>query len=314
MDYHQLYTVLRAEAYRWIEIAQHVGYFGRDSLTQLAFAAMPEEFSPLFDAPIDELSAIVDLDEVGWRLTQAQEDLTPSRLDFLRLIYFATTEWDRVINEAQGVLAEMSSGILAFTEIELNSVMWLLEGSQSSISDSDGHPGWPTDWRSQNLPMAPVARVREFQALLSEYNRAAVVAESSEVVRAASTVETLAAYAAQPEWEPHQRGGLRIRRPHVMTRDVLARDLADRAEITMSAARDEIAWFFDTIAGALRKGDEVRIHGFGSFKTTQRTARVGRNPRTGTQVAVPARRVVRFSASPRLSSALAPNRTPRAKR
>jgi DNA-binding protein HU-beta len=90
----------------------------------------------------------------------------------------------------------------------------------------------------------------------------------------------------------------------VVTRDVLAKQLADRAEITMSAARDEVSWFFDTISAALQKGDEVRIHGFGAFKTSQRAARVGRNPRTGEQVKVPARRVVRFSASTTLSSAL----------
>jgi DNA-binding protein HU-beta len=100
---------------------------------------------------------------------------------------------------------------------------------------------------------------------------------------------------------------------NVVTRDVLAKHLAERAEITMSAARDEVSWFFDTIAGALQKGDEVRIHGFGAFKTSQRAARVGRNPRTGEQVKVPARRVVRFSASTTLSSALKGGRGSRAK-
>ncbi|MBV8196036.1 MAG: HU family DNA-binding protein [Candidatus Dormibacteraeota bacterium] len=90
----------------------------------------------------------------------------------------------------------------------------------------------------------------------------------------------------------------------VVTRDVLAKQLADRAEITMSAARDEITWFFDTISEALQKGDEVRVHGFGVFKTSQRAARTGRNPRTGEAVRVPARRVVRFSASTTLSESL----------
>ncbi len=99
----------------------------------------------------------------------------------------------------------------------------------------------------------------------------------------------------------------------VVTRDVLAKQLAGRADITMSAARDEVSWFFDTIAQSLEKGDEVRIHGFGAFKTAQRAARIGRNPRTGEQVKVPARRVVRFSASTTLSSALKSTRG-RAKR
>jgi DNA-binding protein HU-beta len=91
---------------------------------------------------------------------------------------------------------------------------------------------------------------------------------------------------------------------NVVTRDVLAAKLAERAEITMSAARDEVRWFFDTISGALESGDEVRIHGFGSFRTAQRAARMGRNPRTGEAVKVPARRVVRFAPSTTLSTAL----------
>jgi len=98
---------------------------------------------------------------------------------------------------------------------------------------------------------------------------------------------------------------------NVVTRDVLAEKLAQRAEITMSAARDEVRWFFDTIANALEKGDEVRIHGFGSFKTAQRAARMGRNPRTGEAVSVPARRVVRFAASTTLSGALKNTRAKR---
>lgn len=90
----------------------------------------------------------------------------------------------------------------------------------------------------------------------------------------------------------------------VLTRDVLAEKLAERAEITMVAARDEVRWFFDTISGALKSGEEVRIHGFGTFRTAQRAARMGRNPRTGESVKVPARRVVRFAPSTTLSGSL----------
>ena len=82
-----------------------------------------------------------------------------------------------------------------------------------------------------------------------------------------------------------------------VTRDDLAEQLAGRAEITMSAARDEVRWFFDTISETLLAGQDVNIHGFGSFKLTERAARMGRNPRTGEAVKVPARRVVRFAPS-----------------
>lgn len=90
----------------------------------------------------------------------------------------------------------------------------------------------------------------------------------------------------------------------VLTRDVLAEQLAERAEITMAAARDEVKWFFDTLSAALAAGDEVRIHGFGTFRTVERPARVGRNPRTGETVQVPARRAVRFTPSTTLTAAL----------
>ncbi len=100
----------------------------------------------------------------------------------------------------------------------------------------------------------------------------------------------------------------------VITRDVLAEQLSERAEITMAAARDEVKWFFDTISSALTGGDEVRIHGFGSFKTAQRAARTGRNPRTGESVQVPARRVVRFSPSTTLSASLKSSRGPAKKK
>lgn len=91
---------------------------------------------------------------------------------------------------------------------------------------------------------------------------------------------------------------------NVVTRDVLAAQLAERADITMTAARDEVRWFFNTISSALEKGDEVRIHGFGAFRTSERAARLGRNPRTGESVRVAARRVVRFAPSSTLSAAL----------
>jgi DNA-binding protein HU-beta len=96
----------------------------------------------------------------------------------------------------------------------------------------------------------------------------------------------------------------------VVTRDTLAERLKAKIEdeqggtFSMAAAREEIRWFFETISEALQKGDEVRIHGFGAFKTQQRAARMGRNPRTGESVKVPARKVVRFAPSSSLSSSL----------
>ncbi len=96
---------------------------------------------------------------------------------------------------------------------------------------------------------------------------------------------------------------------NVVTRDALARDLQawveeHGGEMPMTAARDEVSWFFEHISDQITAGNEVRIHGFGAFKTTHRAARTGRNPRTGEPVKVAARRVVRFAPSTTLSTAL----------
>jgi len=90
-----------------------------------------------------------------------------------------------------------------------------------------------------------------------------------------------------------------------ITKDDIASKLRDRAEISLAEARSEVTWLFDTISDALRSGNEIRVHGFGTFKTAQRAARVGRNPQTGEAVQVPARRVVRFTPSTILRQALA---------
>ncbi|HET9052428.1 MAG TPA: HU family DNA-binding protein [Candidatus Dormibacteraeota bacterium] len=89
-----------------------------------------------------------------------------------------------------------------------------------------------------------------------------------------------------------------------ITREVLADHLAERAQITKVAAREEVKWFFDTLSTAVLAGDEVRIHGFGTFKAVARSASTRRNPRTGEPVQVPAHRAVRFVPSTTVSAAL----------
>jgi DNA-binding protein HU-beta len=57
------------------------------------------------------------------------------------------------------------------------------------------------------------------------------------------------------------------------------------------------------IEAALRKGDKVTLVGFGTFSVGKRKARMGRNPQTGAEVKIPARRVARFSAGAELKKA-----------
>jgi len=62
--------------------------------------------------------------------------------------------------------------------------------------------------------------------------------------------------------------------------------------------------FIDIVTDTLKKGDEVAISGFGTFLVRSRAARVGRNPKTGESVQIPAKKVPRFRAGKGLKSAL----------
>src|SRR5260370_36456396 len=63
---------------------------------------------------------------------------------------------------------------------------------------------------------------------------------------------------------------------------------------------------FDSVIGALKSGDKIEIRGFGSFRTRQRNARTGRNPKTGAKVDVPAKRVPFFKPSKELRDSVNP--------
>ncbi len=71
----------------------------------------------------------------------------------------------------------------------------------------------------------------------------------------------------------------------------------DETEIVVSA-------IFDTIIDALSEGRRVELRGFGAFSTREREGRVGRNPRTGTPVAVPPKRVPFFKAGKEMRARL----------
>src|SRR5258707_2044277 len=70
---------------------------------------------------------------------------------------------------------------------------------------------------------------------------------------------------------------------------------------------------FDSVIGALKWGDKIEIRGFGSFRTRQRNARTGRNPKTGAKVDVPAKRVPFFKPSKELRDSVNPNGAVKAK-
>ena len=85
--------------------------------------------------------------------------------------------------------------------------------------------------------------------------------------------------------------------------DLIARIARDTGA-TKSNAAAAVESMLDAITRALQKGDAITFVGFGTFKTTQRRARVARNPRTGAAIKIPKRRVVRFTAGKSLKSAV----------
>ena len=85
--------------------------------------------------------------------------------------------------------------------------------------------------------------------------------------------------------------------------DVVAK-LAKDTKITKTTAAAAIDSLIDSITKSLKKGDPVSFVGFGTFKISNRKARVARNPRTGAPIKLPKRRVPRFSAGKALKQAV----------
>jgi DNA-binding protein HU-beta len=77
--------------------------------------------------------------------------------------------------------------------------------------------------------------------------------------------------------------------------------IASKAEISKVDAKKALDAFVDATATALKKGDRVALVGFGSFSVSSRAARKGRNPQTGKEIKIAAKKVVKFKAGSELS-------------
>ncbi|MFP5433333.1 MAG: HU family DNA-binding protein, partial [Alphaproteobacteria bacterium] len=73
-----------------------------------------------------------------------------------------------------------------------------------------------------------------------------------------------------------------------MNKQDLISAVAESSGLTKNDATKAVEGVFDAITGALKKGDEVRLVGFGTFSVTQRKASTGRNPRTGETMTIKA--------------------------
>jgi integration host factor subunit beta len=87
-------------------------------------------------------------------------------------------------------------------------------------------------------------------------------------------------------------------------------DLVDRVtalgDLTRRDGEIIVDTLFESVIGALKAGDKIEIRGFGSFRTRQRNSRIGRNPKTGERVDVPAKRVPFFKPSKELRDSVNP--------
>lgn len=84
----------------------------------------------------------------------------------------------------------------------------------------------------------------------------------------------------------------------------LVRSAVDRLEIARKDAVELIDGLFEDIQAAVVAGEAVKIPGFGQFKVRDRAARMARNPATGEQVKVPAKRVFKFLPAKALKEAV----------
>jgi integration host factor subunit beta len=85
-----------------------------------------------------------------------------------------------------------------------------------------------------------------------------------------------------------------------MTKADLIEEVSGVVELTRKESEVIVEAIFDSIVRTLRTGDKIEIRGFGSFRTRERQARIGRNPKTGTRVDVPAKRIPYFKPSKEL--------------
>ena len=89
-----------------------------------------------------------------------------------------------------------------------------------------------------------------------------------------------------------------------MNRAELVELIADKAEVTKSAAERTLGALLDAITSSLKKNEPVVLVNFGRFVVRQRAARKGRNPQTGQEIKIKAAKVVGFKAGKALKEAV----------
>lgn len=89
-----------------------------------------------------------------------------------------------------------------------------------------------------------------------------------------------------------------------MNKQDLVANVADAADLPKSKAAAAVDAVVNAIKGSLKKGDAVRLVGFGTFSVADRAATTGRNPRTGEPIKIPASKQPKFKAGKDLKDAV----------
>jgi integration host factor subunit beta len=103
------------------------------------------------------------------------------------------------------------------------------------------------------------------------------------------------------------RGLTQIGATPTMTKADLVEEVTKLGDLTRRDSETIVETIFDSVIGALKSGDKIEIRGFGSFRIRQRKPRIGRNPKTGTKVEVPAKKVPYFKPSKELRDLVNPS-------
>ena len=89
-----------------------------------------------------------------------------------------------------------------------------------------------------------------------------------------------------------------------MNKNDLVAAVADQSGLSKADSASAVDAVFDCITNSLKKGDDVRLVGFGTFTVTRRAASEGRNPRTGEKIKIPASNQAKFKAGKGLKDSL----------
>ncbi len=87
-----------------------------------------------------------------------------------------------------------------------------------------------------------------------------------------------------------------------LTKAEMAERLFEEIGLNKREAKEMVELFFEEIRGSLEKGEQVKLSGFGNFDLREKSQRPGRNPKTGEEIPISARRVVTFRPGQKLKA------------